>query len=321
MNGTGESVDTQDLQELLRSDPGWRKIRNPISSCILKRTKLALQVNLVFIMSIVLNILLLHSEFIGTPSGSIPEGVPGLFLVRVTMLSLALAIIMIVLAILVLVSQMRFSICHSIGMQLVIRQLGVDSPEFPDAYRRSAVSPLVTVTASRWLFAIAIITSVLTPIVIRQYSGTLYTDVVDLLAILSLGLSLLCGGLVSEWSIRRTRTRYEQMSDSDLMHDAESLVQRNHERVLHWLRNGLKPKLGRTLSDEELEPLTQLWYEEYFFHYENPNESHIRLMESLTRRDGRVLSVVVPTLGLTSAIVWLANSLMVVILMLPAPTI
>ncbi|MFX0107368.1 MAG: hypothetical protein ACFE7R_03725, partial [Candidatus Hodarchaeota archaeon] len=309
MTETREAADAEELSALLREDSEWLKMPSPIFSCIEKKNRLALNVNLVMTMSIVLSFLLLQVEFIGTPTGAIPQGVSGLFQMPISIVSLIVAFGMGALSVLVFSSYLRFSICHSIGMQMAIRQLGIDSPEFPEAYRDSSVAPLVRATSSRLLFVLAIIISVLTPIVVRQYTGVQSTEIVDLLAIVNFGMVVICGGLVSEWSVRRTCTRYGRMSVAELKDNAEELIKRDRENALRWIRSQVRLRTGSTPSDEQLEPLVQLWYEEYLFRDADDKDSHKRLLESLTGGEDRSLPLSILLIALAFVIVWALMSL------------
>lgn len=321
MTGTGDVVNIRELAAHLSEDAGWKKLSSPISSCTKKRYRLALYVDLTLVLSIILSFLLLRAEFIGTPSGDIPLGFSGLFQARITILSLTLAFLILGLCILVFASSFRFAICHSLGMQMVIRQLGRDSSDFPEVYRRSAVAPLISAKSSRVLFVVAIVISALTPIVVRQYSGVVSLEVVDYLALISFGVAFLCGGLVSELQVNRTLTRYERMSDAELRADGELLVKRNHEKVLRWLRGSIVRKMVSNLSDEQLEPLVQLWYEEYFFRDADSMDSHEALLDSLTKTQSRSLPLLTLAIGLVVAIAWVLTSLMIVFQHLPAPSV
>jgi hypothetical protein len=320
MTGTGDAVDIQELATHLSEDAGWKRLPSPISSCIKKRNRLALNVNLELVLSIVLSFLLLRVEFIGTPPGDIPQGTSGMIQTFMTTLSLIVAFIIAGLSVLVFASQLRLGVCHSLGMQMVVRELGTDSPDFPDVYRRSAVAPLVRAKSSRVLFVLAIIISALTPIVVRQYSGVVSLEIVDLEAFINFGLTFLCGGLVSEWSTNRTLNRYERMSDAELRADGEIFVKRDKEKVLRWLRRSALRKAGRGLSDEQLEPFVQLWKEEYFFRDADNMVSHEKLLDSLTSMEKGSLPLLTLALGIVVVIAWALVSLMIVIQHLPAPS-
>jgi hypothetical protein len=320
MTTNNEPIDIQDLAELLKNDPKWRQLSSPISSCINKRNRLALKINLVLTMSIMLNLLLQYVELIGTPLDAIPEGTLGIISMPVTISSMLLAFTMICVAISVFISHLKFSLCHSIGMQMVIRQMGTDSPEFTDIYRKSAIEPLVKATASRLLLVLASVTSILTPIVIRQYSGVTFTDVVDLLVIINLGIALLCGGMISEWAIKRTYERYRKMSDLELKDDAELLVSKTHEKTLRWIRSQVRVKSSGNYDDGELEPLIELWYDDYLYRDANM-DNHKHLLESLTRIENVKASLILLAIGLFCTITWLVSSTIITLIHLPAPSI
>jgi hypothetical protein len=321
MTGTGESVDIQEMIAHLSENARWKKLPSPISSCIRKRNRLASEVDLTLALSIVLSFLLLLCEFIGTPIGDIPQGFSGLFRARIAVSSLILAFLIICLCILVFASSLRFAVCHSLGMQMVIRELGTGSPDFPEVYRKSAMAPLVRAKPSRILSVLAVIISALTPIIVRQYSGVVSLDVVDLEAIISLGVAFLCGGLVSELQVNRTLTRYERMSDAELRADGELLAIKNHEKVLRWLRGSVLRKAISSLTDEQLEPLVRLWYEEYFFRDADTMVSHEQLLDSLTRERSRSIPLLIFVFGLIVAMAWILTSLIIVLLHLPAPSV
>jgi hypothetical protein len=288
MTTNNEPIDIQDLAELLKNDPKWRQLSSPISSCINKRNRLALKINLVLTMSIMLNLLLQYVELIGTPLDAIPEGTLGIISMPVTISSMLLAFTMICVAISVFISHLKFSLCHSIGMQMVIRQMGTDSPEFTDIY--------------------------------RQYSGVTFTDVVDLLVIINLGIALLCGGMISEWAIKRTYERYRKMSDLELKDDAELLVSKTHEKTLRWIRSQVRVKSSGNYDDGELEPLIELWYDDYLYRDANM-DNHKHLLESLTRIENVKASLILLAIGLFCTITWLVSSTIITLIHLPAPSI
>jgi hypothetical protein len=314
---TGKPFDPQDLINTLRDDPTWRRMPSPISNCTLKRNRFTLYVNLMLTLSIVLNILLLNSELVRTSFGSLDLGVQGLIQIPVTIITLVLVFLMAVLAILVFSNYLRFLVCHSISIQLVIRQVGIDTQEFPESYRGILVGPLIGAASNRWLFIMSIITSALTPLVIRSYPWQGSTEIPDLLVIVNFGLSFLFGGLITEWSFRRSGRRHEQMSDSELRNHAESFLERDKEKARRWLTNQLSRRVGRTLTEDELEPLLQLWYNEYLFRDADMLVNLDQISRLPLQEDRKALTSWLLVFGLFSTIVWILNSLAIVLFPVP----
>jgi hypothetical protein len=317
---TGEPLDTQDLSALLRNDSKWKQIPSPISVCVLKRNRFTLYMNLTLALSIVLNILILNSEFIGTGRENITQGVSGFLQVPVTILAFTLVNVMIVLMILIFLGYQRLSLCHSISIQLVIRQVGVDSPEFPEIYRRTLVDPLVRSTANQWLIIMATITSALTPIMVRLYQGVLFTEIVDMFVVFSFGISFVYVSLISE-SIRHSRRQSEHMSDVELKNHSESFLEKDKEKANRWLQHQLRRKVGRPLTEKELKPLLQVWYDEYLFRDADTLTNISQITRLPFQEDNKIASKWILVFGLVSTILWIVNSLVIVFLHLPAPAI
>jgi len=316
----GEPIDTQDLSGLLRNDPKWKQIPSPISVCALRRNRFAPYANLTLALSVVLNILILNSEFIGTDSENLTQGVTGLLQVPVTILAFALVNAMIVLTILIFLRYQRLSLCHSISIQLVIRQVGVDSPEFPEVFRKTLMNPLERAAANRWLITMATVTSVLTPIMVRQYQGVVFTEIVDIFVVLSFGISFVFVGLISE-SIRRSHRQYEHMSDIELKDYAELFLEKNKEKATRWLQHQLRRRVGHTLTEKELEPLLHFWYDEYLFRDADTLTNLSQIAGLPLTEDNKIASKWIMVFGLVSTIVWIMNSLLIVIMQLPSPAI
>ena len=294
---------------------------SPISNCTLKRNRFALYVNLTLALSVVLNVLLMNSEFIGTSPGSLDLGVQGLIQIPVTIIALALASMIVVLAILAFSSYFRFLVCHSISIQLVIKQVGIDTQEFPESYRGILVDPLTRAAPNRWLIIMSIITSALTPLVFRYYQGVMSTEIVDMFVIFNFGMSFLFGGLISEWSLRRSIRQYDRMSGIGLKEHAESFLEKDKKKAARWLRNQLRARVGRNLTENELKPLLQVWYDEYLFRDAETLGNLDQILRLPLQKDNETLSSWLLAFGLISTIVWILNSLMIVILHLPAPAV
>ena len=131
---------------------------------------------------------------------------------------------------------------------------------------------------------------------------------------------MICGGLISEWSIRRIQVRYQKMSDAELKDDARFLVSKSHQKALRWMRTQVRVKSSRDFEDEELEPLVQLWFDDYLFRDVNI-DSHKYLLESLTKIKNQQTDQIVSAIGLLCTIIWLVSSIAIILLHFPAPSI
>ncbi|MCF2136642.1 MAG: hypothetical protein K9W43_05300 [Candidatus Thorarchaeota archaeon] len=285
-----------------------------------KRYSLSLWVTLALVESIVMSLLLLHLECHPFPGDGVPEGIPGLLSVPFVSSMVILLFILMITAFATLVVYLQICLHHSLGISLVIDQVGIDSPEFPRIYRWAYSGPFQNAYGTRALSVLSILSSILTPVIVVFYDGYTFSEFFSMMVFINILWSVTYGIVISEYMINYSRTKIDSMSDEELRRDAASFQEKDRTRALRWIRSQVRMKGITIPKDPTLEQqVLEIWYNGYLFRNVDPIDGYTPIILALAKSTQNRLINALVLFGLTLSIIWFINSLLIVFLPIPAP--
>ncbi|RLI50026.1 MAG: hypothetical protein DRO73_04480 [Candidatus Thorarchaeota archaeon] len=319
-----------DLLRTLRENGRWHETPSPAIHCQRRAPRLGAIMDLLLTIVLLVDVLLIHVELIGSTPAQAAQTPLGPLSAPVTMLLIGAVMVMMATSVWFFASYVRFIHCHSFLLQLLDHRLGTTSEGAIAAIREALVVPLSRSRCTGWMLVTTTIATILTPAVVRSYSGNLNLDVLDLgiarasfvdaFSAASLVILLLII-LVSEWEAGRHSSRYYNMSDDGIRETIRDLVARNLEKTRRWIRTQIKFLTEIDITEEVLDVLTRLWFEEYFFRDSDSSEEAERVFATLTRQPSPSRCRLLRGTSITLAMSWFLSAAYVVLFHPPAPSI